>query len=174
MLPTLDTAYFGNVTTKLYILFMVIHAMFIPLFYFSNVQELFIFNGFSVICYSLVLWLNKRNKIILAFSFATAEIIAHAYLCSILIGDAGFSDAILVLPVIFFVSFYKLSTKIIFFISVILIYLFLIFNEQLTTPVYDFNSTALGYFEILSSILIVVIDSYVAYYAFNTLKKNRM
>lgn len=165
-----NCAYFSVLSQKLYFLFCAMHFLFIPLFYYTGIPELVVLNAFSGCLYLIMIWINSKGRYGIAFSLLTIEVFLHAYFCSIYIGDAGFSDAVMVLPVLFFVSPYRILAKIIFFFSVIAGYILLVINDQLASHIYEFSNVFLGYFEILTAILIVVIDSYIAYYAFKIIK----
>jgi hypothetical protein len=120
--------------------------------------------------YIFAVWLNAKEHPNIAFSLAIIEVCVHAYLCSNLIGDAGFSDAILYLPMLFFLHPCNLRYKLFFFLTVILLYIHLVFNDQLSIPLYDLNQNLLGVFEVMTSVLLVVIDSYIAFFAYRIIK----
>lgn len=170
MLFVENTTYFSNVASKVYLLFAAIHVLFIPLFWVTSIPEMLGFNVFSVVLYGAVFGLNKKGYHDFAFILCVGEVCAHAFLCAFLIGDAGFSGALLALPVLFFISGHKILTKLLFFAAILLAYFGLVVNEQFTTPMYSFDQSILGYFEVITAMLVVIIDSYIAYYAYMIIK----
>lgn len=167
----LDTIYFKEVSKKLYLLLLFIHFSFIFLFYAQGVTELAIFNAASVFLYIFVLTLNAKNFLNIAFCLVSLEIFFHAYFCSIFIGDAGFSDALLIVPVLFFLSNHTLPTKLGFLVSITFVYFLLVLNDQFSVPIYNFSEFKLGVFEVLTAMLTLTIDSYIAFKASQAFSK---
>lgn len=176
MMMKLDTEthyYFQYLLHKLCILFAGIHFFFAFLFYVTGIQSLVLFNTFSVLLYMVTIFLCTRSRYNLAFILTTCEVIAHAVLCTYLLGDSGFKDALLFLPVLFFVHPTGVRKKLLFFISILLLYVGLSYTEQFGKPVYALHEDVLKSFVVGTSVLIIAIDSYIAYFIHGALSHKR-
>ena len=97
---------FGNYA---YPLGLLLHALFLVIFAFIGVTVLALFNIASVILWAASFLLHRRGYFWQAYFLITIEIIAHAALCTIIIGwEAGFQYYVLVHPTVVF--FYHWST----------------------------------------------------------------
>lgn len=170
-MKTLPYFFFSNLTYKVFILFFFIHIGFIGLFWFYKVPELFYFNIGSSLLYVLLMWMHRARLHNLSFTFLTLEVAVHATLCSHLLGDAGFSAAILFLPMIFFLHPCHTRYKILYFLGILAVYLALVFHDQLNMPYYLLGKGLMTLFNMSTSLLIISIGSYIAYYTFSAIKE---
>jgi diguanylate cyclase (GGDEF)-like protein len=170
-LPSAHYFYFANLSTKLYMLFLVIHTLFIPLFLWRGIPELALFNVMSALLYAGCLWLNRHGHYNLTFVVLVTEVIIHAGLCSLFLGNAGFSQAVLFLPMLYFIHPAPLRYKGWFFAFMVGVYLLLVYHDQVNTPLHPLGPTGMQFFNMSTSFLIIGIGSYIAYYTYSTIKE---
>ncbi len=90
------------------------HALFLVIFSLIGVTLLAIFNVFSVLLFACALFLHRRGYLWLAFYLITIEIIAHAAICTAVIGwDAGFQYYVLIQPAVAFLIPGKIFRKVV-------------------------------------------------------------
>lgn len=164
--------YFQALTSKFYLLFFVIHSSFISFFYFTDLKILAYLNIASALSYVASYGLNRYGFCNAAFLVMTLEVLVHASFCSEFLGDAGFSDALLFLPVLFFINPAKFRTKILYFIVIIISYIALRYNDQFHTPLYEIDEDILKSMAVGTSILIIIIDCYIAYFAYSIIQSH--
>lgn len=161
---------FYGLTRKIYLLFLILHFGFALIFAATNLPVLAVTNIVSVFFYYAILWLSAKHYTRWAFALLTVEVIAHAGLCSILLGDAGFTEALLFLPIVFFLFPTHVRNKIMYFLFIMVFYIAFRYNDQFGTPVADINMSLLQTFALSTSILIIIIDCYIAYCAFKMIE----
>ena len=155
--------YFRDITDKVYLLFLAIHFSFIFLFFITGVEELVVFNFVSSLVYIFALYLNNIQKYNIAFALLSLEVIAHAYLCSQYIGDAGFTEALLFLPMLFFIHPVHTRAKFGYFAGIVCVYMALLYNDQFHDPQYILDIFLLRFFNIGTALLVLLISSYIAH-----------
>jgi len=70
---------------------LLLHGLFLLVFFWLNIYELYLFNLFSVIIFSLALYLNRKGHYYLALWLTYIEVILHASLAIVLLGwSSGF------------------------------------------------------------------------------------
>jgi sigma-B regulation protein RsbU (phosphoserine phosphatase) len=105
----LRTMVFGNYAHSLGIL---THSLFIVIFALIGVRTLALFNIFSVILWVTAFNLHRRGYISQGYILITIENIAHAAVCTVVIGwDTGFQYIVLVQPACVFVLHWSTSRK---------------------------------------------------------------
>ena len=170
MHPNAPHFHFANLTTKLYLLFLAIHLSFIGLFYIQDVWQLVVFNVFSAFLYVGCLALNRYQFFNTAFLLTSAEVVVHAALCSHFLGNAGFSEAALFLPMLFFIHPASTPRKFVYFACILSAYLVLTYNDQTQSPQYILGVSTMQFLNLSTSLLIITIGSYIAYYTYSTIR----
>jgi hypothetical protein len=100
---------FGNYAYPLGIL---THSLFIAIFALIGVRTLALFNIFSVILWATAFILHRRGYISPGYFLITIENIAHAAVCTVVIGwDTGFQYIVLVQPVCVFFLHWSTTRK---------------------------------------------------------------
>jgi sigma-B regulation protein RsbU (phosphoserine phosphatase) len=90
------------------------HALFLVIFSLMGVTILAYFNIFSVILWAFAILVHRKGYLWIAYYLITIEIIAHAAICTVVIGwDAGFQYYVLIQPAVVFLLSGKMARKII-------------------------------------------------------------
>ena len=91
-----------------------VHALLLVIFSSMGITILAYFNIFSVILWAIAILGHRRGYLWQAYYIITIEIIAHAALCTMVIGwDAGFQYYVLIQPAVVFLLPGKITKKII-------------------------------------------------------------
>ena len=170
MHPNAPHFHFANLTTKLYLLFLAIHLSFIGLFYVQDIWQLVVFNFLSALLYVGCLALNRYQFFNTAFLLTSAEVVVHAALCSHFLGNAGFSEAVLFLPMLFFIHPTSTPRKFAYFACILAAYLIFTYNDQTQSPQYILGASTMQFLNLSTSLLIITIGSYIAYYTYSTIR----
>ena len=101
---------FGNYA---YPLGIATHSLFIAIFTLTGVRTLALVNIFSVILWATALVFHRKGYISQGYFLITVENIAHAAVCTVVIGwDTGFQYIVLVQPVCVFVLHWTTTRKV--------------------------------------------------------------
>jgi len=149
----------------LFLVGLIFHAAFIPLFYFLGVKELFYFNFLSVIIFSASLILNYWGRQAPALWLAYIEVNTHAVLAVILLGwQSGFYFYLMAIAPLLFLN-PKLSTyskAITLAIPVLLIvWLHRILLSE--PPVYLFEDNILNLLNDINAVSTMIILAYLSF-----------
>lgn len=161
--------YFVQLIRRFYPLFISLHFSFVFLFSYLGIRELVVFNIFSVSLYAYCFYLNKRQQYFYSYALCTIEVLTHAAFCSVLIGNTGFSDAVIFLPVLFFLYPVAKRIKFAYAAGIALFYVCLSYYEQVFLPLYTLDATLIRGLNIGTNFLITLIASCLALYFHNTI-----
>ena len=150
--------------------FFIVHFCFIFVFWFTNIPVLAYVNVISCLLYVIIYALYRKNKLGFVFALMTVEVLFHAAMCSEYLGDAGFTEALLFLPLLFFIHPSSLEKKILYFVLIISVYVALRYNDQFHEPLYAIDDVLLKSYALGTSILIIIIDCYIAYFAYKIIE----
>jgi sigma-B regulation protein RsbU (phosphoserine phosphatase) len=151
------------------------HVLFLVIFALIGVTILVYFNIFSVILWAAAIFLHKRGYLWQTYYLITIEIIAHAAICTAVIGwDAGFQYYVLVQPAVVFFLPGKSIRKIV--IAAIYTFAFAAMNyyANITIPQMKLNALYIALFNygnIFSVCSILAYLAYQYYRAANTAEK---
>jgi sigma-B regulation protein RsbU (phosphoserine phosphatase) len=152
------------------------HFMFLVIFSLIGVTILAYFNIISLLLFATAYFLHRRGYIWQAFYLVTIEIIAHAAICTVLIGwDTGFQYYILLGYVAVFLVPGKPIKKVV--IAAIYIFAFAAMNmyANATVPQIELNALYIALFNygnILSVFSMLAYFAYQYYHAAITAEKN--
>ena len=152
------------------------HVLFLVIFSLIGVTSLVYFNIFSVILWATAIFLHRRGYLWQTFYLITIEIIAHAAICTAVIGwDAGFQYYVLIQPAVVFLSPGKPIRKTV--IAAIYTFAFAAMNyyANVTVPQRELSMLFIAIFNygnIFSVCSILAYLTYQYYRAANTAEKN--
>ena len=148
---------------------LVLHATFIPLFYFFGVFELMLFNSLSVIVFSSCLYFNYKGLHSLTLWLAFVEVTTHAALSVYFLGwNGGFAYYLLLAPPLMFL--YNKMPEVQKIVALIFpAVLFIVLHQHClsTDPIYFVDETSLTltkYFNIIATMSVL---AYLAYFYSN-------
>ena len=143
----------------------IVHILFIFIFALVGVVPLALLNIASSIIWALAAYFNLKGSEKTSMALANFEVVMHAWLCTIMIGwGTGFHYHILVWPSIIFLLPFTFTTKIITFLTNIILYSFLNYFFQSFTPIMAINSTLINVFNYTN---IAVFGFILSYFAFH-------
>jgi len=141
---------FGNYAHSLGI---VIHSLFIVIFALIGVRALAFFNIVSVILWVTAFILHRRGYIAHGYLLITIENIAHAAICTVVIGwDTGFQYIVLVQPVCVFVLHWSATRKVLIAAIYSIAYIAMNYYANVSVPVIELSQiyiTVLNYGNII-------------------------
>jgi diguanylate cyclase (GGDEF)-like protein len=162
---TADGYRFYVATQPIFLVGLIFHAAFIPLFYYLDIKELFYFNFLSVIIYTISLILNYRGKQGLALWLAYFEVNVHAVLAVLLIGwESGFYFYLMAIAPLLFLNpklslFKKSLTLVIPVFSVIWLHRVML----LDTAVYIFDESIINLLNEINAVATILILAYLSF-----------
>ncbi|MDH3723999.1 MAG: PP2C family protein-serine/threonine phosphatase [Desulfobacterales bacterium] len=158
----LRTMVFGNYAHSLGIL---THSLFIVIFALIGVRTLALFNIFSVMLWATAFILHRRGYISQGYLLITIENIAHAAVCTVVIGwDTGFQYIILVQPACVFVLHWSTTKKALIASIYCLAYIAMNYYANISVPIIELSQiyiTALNYGNIIVICLILTSFGYI-------------
>ena len=148
----------------LFLVGLIFHIGFIPLFYYLDVKELFYFNFFSVSMFSASLILNYRGRQGLALWLAYIEVNTHAVLAVILLGwESGFYYYLMAIAPLLFLNpnlniYMKALTLVLPVILIVWLHAVMLANP----PVYIFDQNILTLLNDINAVATMIILAYVS------------
>ena len=153
---------FGNYAHTIGIL---THSLFIIIFALIGVRTLALFNIFSVILWATAFILHRRGYISQGYILITIENIAHAAVCTIVIGwDSGFQYFVLVQPACVFVLHWTTTRKVLIASIYSFAYVAMNYYANISVPDIELSQiyiTVLNYGNIIFICLILAAIGYV-------------
>ena len=141
------------------------HFAYIFIFAHFGLKILSIYNIFSSLLWALCIYLNIRGWSVLQLLLANIEVIIHAVLCVYIMGwDSGFHYYILSVPMLLFLSSWRIISKIALCSLNFLIYTFLYYYINMLEVENAITLTELNAFNIINIAGIFFIISICAYY----------
>lgn len=142
-----------------------VHFLFIFIFALVGVIPLALLNIVSSVIWAFAVYFNLKGFLKTSLIIADFEIIMHAYLCTIVIGwSTGFHYHILVMPSIFFLTPFALSTKILLSVLNIILYSLLNYFFQAFTPMMSINPIFINVFNYTNITVFGFILAYVSFH----------
>ncbi len=144
---------------------LIFHAAFIPLFYYLGIKELFYFNFFSVGVFSASLILNYRGRQSLALWLTYIEVNAHALLAVILLGwESGFYFYLMAIaPLLFLNPKLRIYSKVLTLAFPILLVVWLHKNMLTMPPVYLLDGNVLILLNDINMVSTMIILAYLSF-----------
>ena len=153
---------FGNYAHSLGIL---THGLFIVIFALIGVRTLALFNIFSVILWITAFSFHRRGYISQGYLLITIENIAHAAVCTLVIGwDTGFQYILLVQPVCVFVLHWRTIQKALVASIYCCAYIAINYYANVSVPILELSQiyiAALNYGNIIVICLILTSLGYI-------------
>jgi sigma-B regulation protein RsbU (phosphoserine phosphatase) len=141
---------FGNYAHSLGIL---THSLFIVIFALIGARTLALFNVISVILWTTGFILHRRGCISQGYLLITVENIAHAAVCTVVVGwDTGFQYIVLVQPVCVFVLHWSTSRKVLIAAIYSVAYIAMNYYANVSAPIIELSQiyiTVLNYGNII-------------------------
>jgi hypothetical protein len=140
------------------------HVLFLIIFSLLGVTPLAYFNIFSVILWASAIFIHRKGYLWFAYYLITFEIIAHAAICTAVIGwEAGFQYYVLVQPSVVFLLPGKLSQKTV--IAAIYTFTFVAINyfANMTPPLIKLSGLYLALVNYGNIISVCALLAYLAY-----------
>ena len=157
---------FGNYA---YTLGILPHSLFIAIFALIGVKTLALFNIFSVILWTTAFTLHRRGYISHGYILITVENIAHAAVCTVVIGwDTGFQYYVLVQPACVFVLHWSTARKVLIAAIYSIAYVAMNYYASVSVPKIELSQiyiAALNYGNIIAICLILASIGYIYYRA---------
>lgn len=152
---------------------IVIHVLFVPLFYFIGSTLLAVFNVGSIILFIFCLALLKREHYSPAIFLAWLEIIGHAVLATRVVGwEGGFHYYLLIIiPLIFATVSQETGRKIILMTLICLIYILMDNFLRDAVPLTLVNEDILSLVRYANVTITFAFLGYVAFFYINTVDK---
>ncbi len=149
----------------LFLVGLIFHVAFIPLFYYLEVIELFYFNFFSVIIFSASLILNYKGRQGLALWLAYIEVNAHAVLAVILLGwESGFYYYLMAIaPLLFLNPRLPIYSKALTLALPIVLFIWLHRTMEAGPPVYLFDQAILNLLNDINAVATMIILAYLSF-----------
>ena len=143
------------------------HALFLIIFAILSIKILAIFNILSVILWLMAFTIFRKGYFWQGITIVSIELIAHAFLCVIVIGwDAGFQYYVFTSPIFIFLSPWKTYVKALISLLFILTYMAMSHYAYFVNPYVELSSyylVALHYMNIINAMISPIIGIY-AYY----------
>jgi hypothetical protein len=153
---------FGNYAHSLGIL---THSLFIIIFALIGVRILAFFNIFSVVLWATGFILHRRGYISQGYLLITVENIAHAAVCTVVIGwDTGFQYIVLVQPVCVFVLHWSTTRKALVASIYCFAYIAMNYYANVSVPIIELSQiyiVALNYGNIIVICLLLTFLGYI-------------
>jgi len=157
---------FGNYAHSLGIL---THSLFIVIFALIGVRPLALFNIFSVILWATAFILHRRAYISQGYFLITIENIAHAAVCTVVIGwDTGFQYIVLVQPACVFFLHWSTTRKALMASIYCFAYIAMNYYARISVPIIDLSQiyiAVLNYGNIFVICFILASIGYIYYRA---------
>ena len=151
------------------------HALFLLIFALIKVTILAYFNIFSVLLWATAIFLHRRGHLWQAYYLIAIEIIAHAAICTAVIGwKAGFQYYILIQPAVVFLIPGKTAKKIIITAIYTLSFAAINYYANLNVPTIELSAlyiAAFNYGNIFSVCSLLAYIAYLYYRAANSAEK---
>jgi len=145
---------------------LLLHGLFLLVFFWLNIHELYLFNIFSLIIFFLALYLNRNGHYNLALWLAYIEVVLHASLAIVLLGwSSGFYYYMFAIaPLLFIKPTRPLSEKIL--LSAIPVGLMIVFyiDPLGMFPLYHLGIHITHFLHIGNLIATVALVAYLAHY----------
>jgi sigma-B regulation protein RsbU (phosphoserine phosphatase) len=143
----------------------IVHFLFIFMFALVGVIPLALFNVASSIIWAFAVSFNLKGYSKAGLTLANIEIVLHAWLCTIIIGwNTGYHYHILVMPIVFFLSPWPLTSKIIASIINLILYSLLNYFFQSFTPLISIDPILVMVFQYANIATFGFILSYFAFH----------
>lgn len=145
---------------------LLLHGLFLLVFFWLNIYELYLFNIFSLIIFSLALYLNRNGHHYLALWLAYIEVILHASLAIVLLGwSSGFYYYMVAIPPLLFINPNRyLAEKIILSAIPVGLMIVLYTDPFGMFSLYDLNIGIIRLLHIGNLIATVALVAYLAHY----------
>ncbi|UCE52729.1 MAG: PP2C family protein-serine/threonine phosphatase [Desulfobacterales bacterium] len=157
---------FGNYAHSLGIL---THSLFIVIFALIGVRTLALFNIFSVILWATAFILHRRGYISQGYFLITIENIAHAAVCTVVIGwDTGFQYIVLVQPACVFFLHWSTTRKALMASIYCFAYIAMNYYANVSVPIIELSQiyiAVLNYGNIIVICFILASIGYIYYRA---------
>jgi sigma-B regulation protein RsbU (phosphoserine phosphatase) len=157
---------FGNYAHSLGIL---THSLFIVIFALIGVRTLALFNIFSVILWATAFILHRRGYISQGYILITIENIAHAAVCTVVIGwDTGFQYIVLVQPACVFFLHWSTTRKVLMASIYCFAYIAMNYYANVSVPIIELSPiyiAVLNYSNIIVVCFILASIGYIYYRA---------
>ena len=145
---------------------IILHLIFIPVFYHLGTVVLMYYNVISVLIFTTAYILNRKGQHTLSTIFASSEMLLHATLATYFIGwDAGFAYYLLaIIPLLFYNPGTSSRQKIILVIIVATFYLGLKHYANTHIPVTPIETEVSNHLYFINSFSLIFIIAALTYY----------
>ena len=149
----------------IFLIGLLFHAAFIPLFYYLGVKELLYFNCFSVIIFSASLILNYRGRQSAALWLAYIEVNAHAVLAVVLLGwQSGFYYYLMAIaPLLFLNPSLTVFSKVLSLVFPVFLMIWLHRLMLAGMPAYIFEENILNMLYSINAVSTMIILAYLSF-----------
>lgn len=149
-----------------YLAGLLLHTLFLILFFWLNIRELYLFNILSLAAFSLALYLNRNSQHHLALWLAYLEVILHASLAIWLLGwNSGFYYYMFAIGPMLFINPVRPLLEKLLLSAVPVILLTVLYSQSLEGfPVYYLDLDIIHLLHIGNLVATVVLMAYLAHY----------
>ncbi len=149
-----------------YMLGLIVHLGFIPLFFKLGIPVLAYVNGLSIVIYAVAILLNARQKLFFSTSLVTLELLGHAALVVYFIGwDSGFFIYVLALiPLLFYMPLLNNPARAAGFFGISLFYIGLRYYTDTHAPVVQLEQTVLNVLYYGNSMVFMLTLAFLSFY----------
>ncbi len=149
-----------------YLAGLLLHALFLILFFWLNIRELYLFNILSLAAFSLALYLNRNSQHNLALWLAYLEVILHASLAIWLLGwNSGFYYYMFAIGPMLFINPGRPLLEKLLLSAVPVILLIVLYSQSLREfPLYYLNLDIIHLLHIGNLVATVALVAYLAHY----------
>ncbi len=149
-----------------YMLGLIVHAGFIPLFFKLGIPVLAWLNVLSIGIYALAILLNARQKLFISSALVSLELMGHAALVVYFIGwGSGFFIYVLALiPLLFYMPLLNNSARAVGFFGISLFYIGLKYYTDTHAPVVQLEQQILNVLYYGNSMVFMLTLAFLSYY----------
>ena len=150
-----DNYWFYSISNLAYTLITLLHISWVVVFYCIGQHTMMFVQFFSIACYLVAIYFNRRGYHILAATIAITEVNLHQVLAVVLLGwGTGFQNFIPLIALLPFLKYNeKWATKLAIGISCLLFYLFIDKFIKNTQPIYSLNQASFNFLNISNTFL---------------------
>ena len=151
------------------------HVLFLIIFALMGIAVLVFFNIFSIILWAATIFFHRRGYLWQGYYLATIEIIAHAAICTAVIGwDTGFQYYVLIQPAVVFLLPGKTIKKVLITAIYICAFAAMNYYANVTVPQIELSGFYVAVFNYGNIFCVCTLLAYLAYHyyrAANTAEK---
>lgn len=149
-----------------YLAGLLLHGLFLVLFFWLNIRELYLFNILSLAAFSLAFYLNRNSQHNLALWLAYLEVILHATLAIWLLGwNSGFYYYMLAIGPMLFINPGRPLPEKLLLSAVPVILLIILYSQSLRSfPLYYLDLDIINMLHISNLVATVALVAYLAHY----------